>query len=250
MKTSNKIISGFFIVVFLVPLFILLSFNSQVKKDQFTLVERNNSSFQPTRKGSFAPFKVIKINAPSPVLTCTIRMADSLSYAYASIGQKDSIQIYNQVDTLFIQYINPEYKGSYDDYGASDATMRLHLKLSMPAIAQLIVNNAEVTMVAGTDSPLLAEVYGAGKLNLGKAAGKEEITNSYRAGSVSIRAINGTVTVGDSATIRQLQLQTGGNTVVQINDNAAIDQVNGHLSDSTTVNGSWKIIKRLTALNN
>src|SRR5688572_29102121 len=106
MRTSNKILVGFLVVIFLVPLFMLMSFNSKIKKGQFTVVKNKRYESVDFRGGSFKPYKVIKIVAPgSKALKVNLQNSGSMSYNY-NITSGDSVKVYNVADTLVVQYIS------------------------------------------------------------------------------------------------------------------------------------------------
>ena len=61
MKTSSKILTGFFIIVFLVPVAMFMAFKRKIDKGQYTLVRNDSFQSMNSRKGDIASFKVIKL---------------------------------------------------------------------------------------------------------------------------------------------------------------------------------------------
>ena len=61
MNTSNKILTGFLLLVFLVPVFVLLSFKSKVRSGQFTVVKNEQYKSANFREGDFQSYKVVKL---------------------------------------------------------------------------------------------------------------------------------------------------------------------------------------------
>src|SRR5688500_13761648 len=112
MKTSNKILAGFIIVVFLIPVFILMSFNSKIKKGQFTVVNREIYEGANSRSGTIKPYQVIKIVGPgSPgAFSCNLIPAEAASYSYQNYDDYDSIKIDQVNDTLLLTYVNTRYQ--------------------------------------------------------------------------------------------------------------------------------------------
>jgi hypothetical protein len=168
MNTSNKILIGFLIVIFLVPVFMLLSFNSKIKSGQFTVVKNEQPVGADFRSGNFKPYKVVKLVAPpGRALKCDLQYSDSLYYSYNINYSRDSVRVYNLADTLFIQYISrTAQKDNTDVYSDND----LYVEIKLPSVEQLIVNNAEATispMNASAAKTMLVEVYGTGLLNVG-----------------------------------------------------------------------------------
>ena len=93
MKTSNKILMGFIIVVFLIPVFILMSFNSKIKKGQFTVVKREIYEGGNSRSGTIKPYRVVKIVGPGfpEAFSCNLIPAEAASYSYQNNNDQDSI---------------------------------------------------------------------------------------------------------------------------------------------------------------
>jgi hypothetical protein len=85
MKTSNKIITGFFLFVFILPLFLLMAFKSKIRNGDFVIV-KNEMDNQYAHSGSLQPYKVIRIEGPAmeSIFSCTIYPATAATYDYTS----------------------------------------------------------------------------------------------------------------------------------------------------------------------
>lgn len=254
MNTSNKILLVFFLLVFLVPVLVMFSFRSKVKNGEFTVV---NSGFGPgrdSRSGNFMPYKVIKLVAPEGgALKCNLQYSDSLYYSYSVNQLRDSIRVYNLADTLFIQYIRNIAAG---DNTSLHERSEIYINVKLPSITQLVVNNAEAIIQSGINrhDSMLVELHGSSQLSVGTHLGDNNDKNqSHPAMTIeqlSIDARGGELRVGDNVTIQQLTLNARGNSVVSIKEGAVIGDVQGNLSDSSTVNASWKYVRKLAALTN
>jgi hypothetical protein len=254
MNTSNKILTGFLIVIFLVPVFILLSFNSKIRNGQFTVVKNEQSKGANFRNGNFKPYKVVKlVSPPGRALKCNLQYADSLYYSYNMNDSQDSIRVYNLADTLFIQYISRKaQKDNTDMYNDNE----LYVEVKLPSVEQLVVNNAEAIisdMNASVAKNMLVEVYGTGLLNVGatdeNANNTTESKIPYTIDRLSVKSANGEMALGKNVHIGQLMIQADGTSTINIKEGAAIDDIQGSLSDSSTVKASWKYVKRLAVLN-
>ncbi|MEP7372385.1 MAG: hypothetical protein ABI675_03280 [Chitinophagaceae bacterium] len=253
MNTSNKILTGFLIVIFLVPVFILLSFNSKIRNGQFTVVKNEQSKGANFRNGNFKPYKVVKlVSPPGRALKCNLQYADSLYYSYNINNSQDSIRVYNLGDTLFIQYIRrKEQKDNTDVYADNE----LYVEVKLPSVEQLVVNNAEAIisdMNASVTKNMLVEVYGTGMLNVGAMEGDDNDQTGktpYAIERLSFKSANGEVSFGKNVHIGQLMIQADGTSTINIEEGAAIDDIQGSLSDSCAVKASWKYVKRLAVLN-
>ncbi|MGZ8557822.1 MAG: hypothetical protein ACXWWC_05800 [Chitinophagaceae bacterium] len=254
MNTSNKILTGFLIVIFLVPVIILLSFKSRIKSSHYTVVKNEQYMGADFRSGSFKPYKVVRLVAPpGRALKCNLVYSDSLYYSYTINDARDSISVYNLADTLFIQYISMTYgKDKTGVYPDND----LSVDVKLPSIERLIVNNAEATIQSKKfmeNNNCLVELYGTGILSVGEAGedNKDTAENKvpFAIDQLSIMSTNGEVVFGSNVNIRQLILHAKGSSVVTIKEGAAFSDVQGSLSDSSIVNASWKYVKKLAALN-
>lgn len=254
MNTSNKILTGFFIVIFLVPFFMLLSFKNKIKGGQFTVVKNDQYMSENFRSGNFKAYKVVKLVAPpGRALKCNLQYSDSLYYSYHINDSRDSIRVYNLADTLFIQYISKTVQQDNTDvYSRED----LYVDIKLPSIEQLVVNNGEAT-ISGINPAfaknLSVEVYGTGLLNLGSVNQdtheQGDDKGAYSIDQLSVKSTNGEVSLGKNVHIGQLVIEAGGASTVNIKDGATIDNIQGNLSDSSTVNASWKYVKKLTDIN-
>ena len=166
MKTSNKILIGFFIVIFLIPALILMSFNNKIKKGRYTVEKQEVHESTDFKSGNFKPYKVVKFIAPAGrVLKANLQYSDSLHYSYNAMGTGDSIRVYNIADTVFIHYIHPKETEAANEWN------HVSVNLKLPSFDNLVIDNAEVTLDS-TNAPantnLQAEIYGTGLLNIGR----------------------------------------------------------------------------------
>ena len=255
MNTSNKILTGFLIVIFLFPVFILLSFDSKIRKGQFTVVKNEQYVSANFRSGNFKPYKVVKLLAPpGRALKCNLQYSDSLFYSYNINDSRDSISVYNLADTLFIQYISMTTKKDNTDVNGDND---LYVDVKLPTVEQLIVNNAVATISginASVTKSMLVEVNGTGLLNLESMNEESDDTTerrfSYTIDQLSFKSVNGEMSLGKNVHIGQLMIQAEGSSTINIKEGAAIGDIQGSLSDSSTVNASWKYVKKLAVLTN
>ena len=250
MNTSNKILAGFFTIVFLVPVFMLIGFSKKIKNGQFMVVKRESYEDANFRSGSFNSYKVIKLIAPpGRALKCNFQYSDSMYYSY-NMGSGDSIMVYNMADTVFVQYINP--KRTQD----ANSMTELYVDMKLPAIENLIVENAEATIISMDTSGnknLSVEILGTGVLNIGvpeenKNDNDISLQTPYKLNQLSVKATHADLALGKNVNIRQLKLQGNGASVISIAEGAVIEEIQGNLSDSSSVKASWKYVKRLATL--
>lgn len=143
MKTSNKILLGLIIVVFAVPLLIAASLKNKVEKGEHTVEKFENAVNEKLVKGSFQPFKVVKVVAPkTELLTCRLRTSDRADYSYYKNGGNDSVKVVTVNDTLVIQYIpSAAVEPGHDN---RDWERAFELSVNLPAFNNLLVDGAVV----------------------------------------------------------------------------------------------------------
>ncbi|MEO7316256.1 MAG: hypothetical protein ABIW47_13795 [Ginsengibacter sp.] len=286
MKTSNKLLAAFFILVFAVPFLMLVGFKRAIKKQEFTIVPFDN---QFTHKIEIKSYKFIKIVGPEVpgypgwasaggehIFSCKIIPADSVSYSYFT-GQpsaKDVLILEQIGDTLLVKYSTVNAQ-SIDGDNTTYHFNPIQIDLFVPVLNNIIVENARViidSLKKNNQQDISFDLRNQANLQLGNlgyaqtnfGSGNMEtdlnetkdsaFDSSYfreRSGkllSVNIKASDASFTVGPYAWINHLQLQINGRSKVNINNNSRIDQLNGFISDSSQVSADWKNIRRLAAL--
>jgi len=254
MNTSNKILTGFLIVIFLLPVFVFLSFKSKIRSGQYTVVKNEHYVSENFRSGNFKAYKVIKlVSPPGRALKCNLQYSDSLYYSYNVNDSRDSIRVYNLADTLFIQYINKTAQQDNTNVYSND---ELYVDVKLPSLEELVVNNAEATVSGMNDAVtknMTVELHGTALLNVGSRKQDVNDTNqdaaTYTIDQLLMRSDNGEMSLGKNVRIGQMIILAGGGSVVNIEDGAEIDHIQGNLSDSSIVNASWKYVKKLAGLN-
>ncbi|WP_276502856.1 hypothetical protein [Terrimonas pollutisoli] len=248
MKTSSKILTGFFIIVFLVPIAMFMSFKSKIKKGQYTLVR--NDSFQSinSRKGDIASFKVIKlVGAKGNNLKVNLSVANTACYKY-SVDGSDSVKIYHSADTVFIQSVG-EAKESQDDHFQND----VWVDLSLPSLEGIVVDNAEA-FINANDSSAFNRVDIILNENSLLSIGRHENYSrndseaSLKIDQLAVKANGSRFFIGKNVSVSRVQLETNGSADVTISDGAMVNEVMGSLSDSSSVKANWKYLKQLTGL--
>lgn len=270
MKTSNKILVGFIIVIFLIPVFILMSFNSKIKKGQFTIVKHGIYEGSNSRSGTIKPYQVVKIVGPSQfpgTFSCNIIPAETASYSYQNYNDQDSIRIENINDTLLLTYVNTRYQP--DNNTNSVEFTHISVDLHLPVITNVIVEGADLnidSMGIAANQEIFFDLRAKASLNLshGGAANsrsqhliqpggqfKDSLTERTSTGmfnKLNVKAVAANFTIGPYSTIKELNLQIDGASKVNVDDNSHIDQLSGFISDSCTVEANWKNIRRLATL--
>ena len=269
MKTSNKILGGFIIVIFLIPVFILMSFNSKIKKGQFTVVNREIYEDANSRSGTIKPYQVIKIVGPGfpGAFSCNLIPAEAASYSYQNYNDHDSIKIEQVNDTLLLTYVNTRYQSGNNTN--SNEFSNISVDLHLPFITNVIVEGADLnidSMDIVANREIFFDLRAKASLNLshgGTANSRSEHliqpgeqfkdslierTSTGMFNKLNVKAVFANFTVGPYSTIKELNLQIDGASKVNVDDNSHIDQLSGFISDSCTVEANWKNIRRLATL--
>lgn len=288
MKTSNKILAAFILIVFTVPLIMLTGFRSSIRKQAFTVEYLDNNSTKFSQKGVNKPYKFVKITGPEMpgypgtwvsagneyIFTCKIIPADSVSYSYFSNQPvaKDVLILEQLGDTLLVKYSTTNAQ-PIDGESAKYHFTPIQVDLFLPVLNNVIVENADVIIDSineNNQSDISFDLRSLAHLELGKWGHSQSIysvekisdTNKNptvdssgfveRSGkfiSLSIKTNDATFSLGPYAWIKDLQLHVNGQSQVNIDNQSRIVQMSGFISDSSKVNANWKNIRRLAALN-
>jgi hypothetical protein len=261
MITSNKILIGFFTLVFLLPVFMFMTLKGKIKKGEF--VEQTVEEYYQL-KNNFKreldlskPIRAVKIISPvSKVLNCTLQYNEKPGYSYSDFDETDSLRIIYVGDTLLVEYV--VMQPDKDAVSKSNAHVVTDLKLSLSQLDYLFVNNAEVTMfnsdtTAGKE--LVVDVVNNGSVNFGFSPelnkGPENIVvneANFNAGHLTVKADNASVSIEQHVGIKSLSISTTGSSAVNIKNDAGIIAIEGSFSDSTKVNASWQYLKKMMPL--
>ena len=284
MKTSNKILLGFLIVVFAIPIFLVMGFRSKIRDRRFTAVQSDFDMVYGSRKGKLPKYKVVKIMGPesyitlgvdgpgvSNVFTCNIISSHEAKYMYNN-HDLDSVRFEQKGDTLLIKYIGPIERGTVDP--GSTTYSHILAAIYLPDLSNIIVDNAIVSMDS-TDMGMNAEMYfdlrnhagldlginGANKtttvavtgVNKGDTATilQESVIKERNTGlfnKIKLKTSQSKVVLGGYAWIKELNLEVKETSEIVLDDNSRIDQLSGFISDSCTVKANWKNIRRLASL--
>ncbi|HKZ67723.1 MAG TPA: hypothetical protein VJ111_15260 [Chitinophagaceae bacterium] len=269
MKTSNKILAGFLIFIFIVPLFILTSFNSKIKKGRFTIAKREIYEGVDFRSGTIKPYQIIKIVGPGVpgTFSCNLIPAAAARYSYQNYDDYDSIKIEQVNDTLLLTYVNTRQQP--DNNINSNEFSNISVDLYLPVITNVIAEGANLnidSMDIAANQEIFFDLRAKASLNLhqrGTANSRSErliqpggqfkdsLTERTGTGmfdKLNVKAVFANFTIGPYSTIKELNLQIDGASKVNVDDNSHIDQLSGFISDSCTVEANWKNIRRLATL--
>ncbi|QEC51741.1 hypothetical protein EDD80_102297 [Anseongella ginsenosidimutans] len=271
MKTSDKLLSLVIILIFAMPLLAVFSFRKSMREGKYTIENIGN---QIVTRGTFQPYKTIKIIAPVPdALQCFLFPATPDSMRYAAVRYHatpyDSINVYNGGDTLYVQYMSGQTQAEYPDgrkttAGISYKQLRVNLYLS--SFDDIVVDGGTVT-ADSLRQPAKFSLVNLGTLQLGKHGRRTVRRERIQAGTgeykmvgidsvysgdfnkLDIEAQNGRLIIGSVAWVRDLKLDLRGKSRLTIDSAARVDQISGSISASTSIiNPPPGIMPRLSPL--
>ncbi|MEO6232390.1 MAG: hypothetical protein ABJB11_24655 [Ferruginibacter sp.] len=272
MKTSNKILLGFFMLVFAAPILLLMGFRNKIKNGEFS-VTRLDANSSNIHKGVITPYKVVKIIGPgiAEVFSCNIFPAGTGSYEYINYNNSDSVSVQQKGDTLLVTYVNmsSQVNANYQEY------THLSINLYLPGINHIIMEGASVvidSMSAMVDTAVYFHLSKQANLTLGEygssttvktalventdsnmpdtilstSLSTEKSTGQFN--KINISATNSYVNFGMHAWMKNLNVNMLGWSTIAVDDKSRIEQLAGYISDSATVKANWKNIRRLATL--
>lgn len=261
MKTSSKILTGFFIIVFLVPLAMFMSFKSKIKKGQYTLVRNDSFESINSRKGDLGSFKVVKLVGIDGNLKVNLAVSKTPHYNY-SVDGSDSIKVFHAADTLIIQSTGMvkqshtiviestgEVKQNQGNYYRND----LYIDLALTSLENIVAEDAEV-FINANDSSIVKLVAIDLKANAALNIGQQDDHDPSRRtmplhiGELKVITDDAKLFIGKNVTVSQLELNAAGSSDVTISNGVTIDKVTGSLSDSSSVNANWRFLKQLQGI--
>lgn len=146
MRMSNKIFLGLILIVFTVPLLLAATLKSKIKNGEYTVVKNKDENEEHARKGTFTSYKVIKIVSPHPeLLMCTFQQSEEMNFKYNNYESGDSLTVFNQGDTLYIQFL-AKPADSENEQGENSNYGKTVVSINLPVVERLIVDGATVIL--------------------------------------------------------------------------------------------------------
>lgn len=139
MKTSNKILTGFLVVIFIIPFLAASVLKKKIEKGEYKVVKTENRNALNVISGPLDTVRVLDIAASDPgLLHCKLIPADSMKYSYERYSATDTLTIYQKNDTLFIRH--PSIMAKAD----KSKLYYLHVNVFLPRFDNLKVDGASV----------------------------------------------------------------------------------------------------------
>ena len=248
MNTSNKILAGFFLIIFIVPAMMVMAFKSKIRRNDYKIVNRDSFANGNWKTGKLQSPKVVKlVGIAGNALKVNVNYADAARYNYAT-GSRDSIKMVTIGDTIEIHYT---FTGSPNDI----ADANLYLDLSLPRLERLIAENVEVNIISldtsGAQS-LVIDLNGTSRLSIGKNEGDQYLPTSdnqaIRLSRLAATVDNSALNIGKGVTIGEMNIDVTGKSRLVISKDAVIGNISGKLSDSSRVDANWNYLKQLNSL--
>ena len=196
--------------------------------------------------GFLKSYRVIKLVSPEGrLLKCNLQYSDSAYFDY--YNATDSIRISNKADTVFVEYVNVSNEKGFEQFRDE-----INVDIKIPSLSNIVVENAEAIIKHtsyGQIPELHAAVYGSGLLKIGTDKDDAKRNESpFNFDQISLQTRDGAIVLGKSVQAGQLNFDVTGNTSITIEEGATIENIQGNLSDSSSVKASWKYLKKLLPL--
>lgn len=249
MKTSNKLLISLVVLALIFPVIIAFSFKKSVEEKKFIVksyLTDNNTKFNKV-----PPFKVIKIistDLTTNPLECNIKRGENFGYThlydkYAN-DKIDSSAVRILGDTLVIKYTPRKSHNKDEEYQPAN-----FIDVVMPAIDGIIAEGAIVNMDVA-DLPRMDSVHinlnGNSNLNIGyirRAEPAQESITSVK--NMFIESHNASTNFYGNFIIHNLQANILGTSKLDIANKVQVNNISGSASDSSTINASTMLIKKL-----
>lgn len=261
MKTSNKLLTGLLIAVFIIPIGMVMAFNQMIKKGDYKVVHNKNY----TKTGKTGDYSAVKISVPAfkntdsrKVLICHLHSAREGHYTFRRFNIMDSISVSNKRDTLFIKYVVKPHPHSTPTYIAY-----YNIDLYLPDMKNIIVHRATLQMDS-IDAAINPEIgvhltdavlqLGAGintndrhkPLKTVDQLDSNQSVSQYN--NLAISAKTSELIFGYRFQVDSLFLAIGKNSKLTIAKDFQADKINGNISDQATIVSNMRTIKKLSGL--
>lgn len=270
MKTSNKLFGLALLLVLTLPLLVVLFLKKSVREGDYTII---NSTSHRISRGTYKPYKTLKITAPNPHnLQCYFFPADSSAMTYSTAkpvygGGGDNVRIYNSGDTLYVQYV--EVESGVQNPGNQAKSRRIDpilVNLHVSSFEDIVIDGGQATL----DSlwrPAKFHLINRGTLILA-TTGKRTVrrksatintsaemtmipidsTYSGNFSKLHIVSNDGYLYIGNFAWVRDLELDFRGKSSIGIDTTAFVDRIAGTISSEATVAALPGIMSKLQPL--
>lgn len=276
MKTSNKLLLGFLIAVFLLPLCTFFILKGIVKEGKYVVKYYPSDDYYQRGKltGKYKAIKVIgtadhnlqiednttKNIVPNGGLSCVIHYSDRAYYTYYNHDDsynghtiRDSIGLGIIGDTLIIQRFIVDTSKTPVTYYTS---IIRNVDLYLPSFQNISVSNATVQLDSNRTENLSIDLSNKAILLLG--GGRENTTYSEKSlqyGSspivyknIHISSSKSSIRLNANTLIDSLYLDMKNTSDLSIPDSISIKSIGGAIDKSTVINATSGIYKQLIPL--
>lgn len=247
MKTSIKILLGLLLAIFMIPTLFFMAFGIKLKRNG---VKPYNEEALWSRV-DIGPGRFVKISSPNKeLLDCKLKLSDKPHYMVWPNGQggDDSVDIHQQLDTLFINYIDVNSKAS------SNEQYHRELEIFVSDWQHLQINGASVTIEAPFGNQYTDKLISMmnSSLEFGRNEQQDQSTSRNSSDSnhlfmsgLNLHSVNSDLTINSNFGVNDLEVNfTNGEFIFR--EGAALNKLSGFISPAThvDVNGvfldKWK----------
>lgn len=255
MKTSTKILLGFFILLFTTPIIIAKSLQYQYLAGNYTTKKNTFFSEQETEQ-SFptSGYSVLCLQGDDSLLAAPFHIVmDSTGQGKALINHfyVDTLLQSIVSDTLRLQIkFKDEFKSP--NYTYSDPhwmRSREPVVLKMQQFPQLVVRQADVVVKqpSAANAQLNITLFNGSSLQIGilDSAVQSPI---HRYKLIQVDANNSNVELANNVVADETKLKLSGTAQLKVQSKAKLGSVSGSIEDGVQVEGHWSMLKQLIRL--
>ena len=246
MKTSIKILLGLVVAIFMIPTIFFMAFGIKVKSNNFKPYDEASM----WNRVDVGPARFIKITSPDKeVLDCKLTLSDKPHYMVWANGQggDDSLNIHQQLDTLFITYVDIHSQQNSRQY-------QRDLEIFVSDWQQLQIDGASVSIDSsfGNAYPLKHISMVNSILDFGVSDEENDGEKSKKStglfmNNVRLESLNSKLVLNNGFGIKNLELAfSGGEMLVQ--KGASVDTLSGFISTGTQLNVDGAFINKTKGL--
>ncbi len=262
MKTSNKILLAFTILVFQAPVLLFMGFRRQIREGNYSLFQQGvgDQNLHGEELKNFRTVRIVGLADRPELLSCRIYADGQASYRYYKwhdSPSKDSVKVTYAQDTLVMTYVPgtdrlaPGKNFSFDLY--------------LPSAASLDIQSAHVTldtsfnMEQGDAHIRLRDQarfsVGSPREDHGPSGDRATPATPFPDSPAAIlfrklylQSFDSHLTLGPGIHVGELNLQMNGGSGLAIDRLATVDTISGSISAHSIVHAGWDLINKLTTL--
>lgn len=246
MRTSNKLLIGFFAMVFITPVLMGLALKKKIKAGDYYVVDDTGFNLGANRKQLAKQPQVIILRGTPGYAGCNIISSEKPACDF-SFGNEGDYTVTEKGDTLEIEFRR---------VNANDPeTYRAKVNLYLPTLPELKADGVEVSISGSqafnTGAWTVSLVNGS-SISIGdeqlKEAGGKTGTGFITVQKLSAQVNKSRILLGEHTTVGELHILAADAASLQMAPSARIENISGTIDSTTTISTSGKYLLPLSKL--